>query len=306
MQFREFVTKIPLIPAFAMARMVYPIRFAVLNLLERNGLFLALFRKPVVSAFNRIYYYLRRNTLDNTRFMGKHVLKFPTDLWIYQEIIFERKPDVIVETGVFLGGSTYYFSKLCTLFGKGRVIAVDITLDHADPELASLPNVTLVEGSTSDAATLEKVRALIAPGEKVMVVLDSDHSAEHVSAEMALFSQLVSEGQYLVVEDGIVDRAYPSFLNRGPLSAIKRFLKQTSDFAPDHFRNRFLLTQNPWGFLLRVGAAGRDQLQFRTPDGCLRPTRLWLPGQGTPSDINWLRYLYQNKERDKQDQKVTR
>jgi len=295
MAFAQMVAAILRAPAGVMTRVLSPARFALLNILETIPLFLNLFRKPLIASFNKTYYYLRCNTIDNTRFMGKHVLKFPTDLWAYQEIIFEHRPDVIVETGVFLGGGTYYFSKLCQLFGHGRVIAVDITLDHTDPELASLPNVTLIEGDSTAPATLERVRALISPGEKVMVVLDSDHTAESVQAEMALFSQLVSEGQYLVVEDGIVDRVYPFWVNRGPLTAIKRFLHQNSDFQPDYFHNRFLLTQNPSGFLLRVGGDVARRPQFPTPEGCLRPSRLWLPGQGVPGEIKWLGYLNQNR-----------
>jgi cephalosporin hydroxylase len=250
---------------------------------------------PLVSAFNKLYYYLRKNTFDQAFFMGKHVLKFPTDLWIYQEIIFERKPDVIIETGVFLGGSTYYFAKLCEMFGHGRVIAVDITLAHADPDLVALPNVTLLQGNTSDPHTLERVKSLVRENETVMVILDSDHEPEHVFQEIKLLSTLVTEGQYLVVEDGIIEDAYPVFCNRGPLIAIRRFLKESQDFVPDYFRNRFLLTHTPSGYLLRVSKDRRENLKFRKAEDTLRPFRLWLPDQPFPADMSWLRYLNQNR-----------
>jgi len=213
-------------------------------------------RRPCARAFNILYYRLRCNTFDSTYFMGKHVLKFPTDLWVYQEILFERRPDVIVETGVFLGGSTYYFATLQQLMGHGRVIAVDISLDHADPDLQTMPNVTLLEGNTTVPEVVERIRSLIRPGEKVMVVLDSDHATDHVQKEMELFSQLVSDGQYLVVEDGIIKDVYPLFLRNGPARAIKQFLTNHHEFASEYYWNRFLLTHNPGGYLLKNGCSG--------------------------------------------------
>ncbi len=275
----------------------------IINLLEQNNLYIKLFRYPKVLSFNKLYYYLRKNTFDQTLFMGKHILKFPTELWSYQEIIFEKKPDVIIETGVFLGGSTYYFAKLCQLFGNGRIIAVDAILDHADPDLKNFPNVTLIEGDTSKAETLEKIMSLILPHESVMVILDSDHSPNHVYQEMKLFSSLVTEGQYLIVEDGIIENVYPFLINQGPLQAIRKFLKENSDFIPDYFRNRFLLTHNPLGYLLRVGKNHQPEITFKTQEDIFRPFCLWLPNQNFPENIAWRKYLNQNKANDIRDGK---
>jgi cephalosporin hydroxylase len=267
--------------------------FQALNLLGRSDAYVRMVRVPAALAFNKLYYYLRKNTFDPTFFLGKHVLKFPTDLWAYQELLFERRPDVIVETGVFLGGSTYYFAKLLQMLEHGRVISIDATLDHVDPELSSMPNVTLLEGDTSKAETFERVRKLIRPGEKVMVVLDSDHATNHVLAEMELFSQLVTEGQYLVVEDGLVDEAYPVFCRNGPRKAIKKFLESNSGFVPEFYWNRFLLSHNPSGYLLRT--SGREQVRFRTEEDCYRPLGLWLPGNPPPWTSTWMSKLGQNK-----------
>lgn len=277
------------------AKFYNPAIFYFINLLETSNIYIHLFRMSTVNSFNKIYYYLRKNTFDHTLFMGKHVLKFPTDLWVYQEIIFEKKPDVIIETGIFLGGSTYYFAKLCELFGKGRVIAVDINFDNADPELLKLPNLTLIQGSTNNYETFEKVKSLISSDESVMVILDSDHDAEHVYQEIKFFSTLVTDGQYLVVEDGIIEHVYPLFFNKGPLTAIRRFLQENREFVPDYFRNRFLLTHNPCGYLLKSDR--NSKVTFKSEEDCYRPFCLWLPGQATPEGIPWLKYINQNKHK---------
>jgi cephalosporin hydroxylase len=253
----------------------------------------AWWRRWQVARFNRLYYLLRRSTFDDTRFMGKHLLKFPTDLWSYQEILFEKRPDVIVETGVFLGGSTYYFATLQKLLGAGRVIAVDITLDHADHDLAEMDNVTLIEGDSSAEDTRAKIAALIGPGESVMVILDSNHTEKHVLEEMRQLAPLVTEGQYLVVEDGLIDQVYPLFSRRGPLAAIRHFLRERPDFHADLRRNRFLLSQNPNGYLLR------GELPSESPanaNSLVRPLKMWMPGFPFRNPI-WFQRLNQNRRR---------
>jgi cephalosporin hydroxylase len=282
-----------LLPQMVTARMSAAI-FGARNLLGHSDAYVRRFRSPGARAFNRLFFYLRGNTFDSTFFLGKHVLKFPTDLWCYQELIFERRPDVIVETGVFLGGSTYYFARLLQWMGHGRLIAADITLDHAEPELRSLPNVTLIEGDTSRPEVFERVRKLIRPGERVMVVLDSDHATDHVLKEMELFSQLVSDGQYLIVEDGIIKDVYPAFWRNGPHLAVKRFLKRHPEFAPEFYWNRFLLTLSPGGYLLK-----NEPVRFSKMEDCYRPLGLWLPYNPVPGKPAWMSRLEQNKKRER-------
>ncbi len=275
----------------------YSVYFSLLNYLGKSDLYLRLFRLPKVKSFGKLYYYLRRNTFDRTYFMGKHVLKFPTDLWTYQEIIYEKKPDVIVETGVFLGGSTYYFAKLCQMMGHGRVIAIDSCIDNADPDLDHMSNVTLIEGDTSKPQLFERIKSLIKPGEKVMVILDSDHDENHVYTEMNLFYQLVSDGQYLIVEDGNIRDVYPALFNRGPYNAIKRFLKERKEFVPDWYRNRFLLSHSPSGYLLKVNNENTQLREgYKNELDILRPLFLWLPGQPFSSDAPWCSKINQNKK----------
>ncbi len=261
------------------------------NYLESQDWFVELFRQPLVRGFNRLFYLLRKNTFDCTTFMGKHILKFPTDLWNYQEIIFEKKPDVIIESGVFLGGSTYYFAKLLEIMGHGRLYAIDTTLAHADPELGAMKHVQLIQGDSKDPDVIAYLRSQIGPDETVMVILDSDHETEHVHKEMGLYADLVTDGQYLVVEDGIIEETYPWFHRQGPLKAIRRFIDDNDAFEVDHYRGRFLLSHNPSGYLLKNGKLRDD---FKSEADCYRPTRLWLPDHEFPQDMRWLQKLNQN------------
>jgi cephalosporin hydroxylase len=273
------------------------VRMACLNVLLRSDVLLFRY-KWLVRRFNRLVYLLRLHTFDDTRFLGKHILKFPTDLWVYQELIYELRPDVIVESGVFLGGSTYYFARLCEMVGNGRIIGIDTTLAHVDPDTVALANVTLIEGSSIDEAVFDRVRSQIRDHESVMVILDSDHDADHVLKEMRLYSQLVTAGQYLIVEDGIVDQVYPVLFNRGPGQAISKFLATDRSFAVDHMRNKYLLTVSPGGYLRKLGtppAAAKNDLY--------RPMLLWLPGSSIPAQPSWHRLLGQGQNPPKSAQR---
>lgn len=280
-----------LLPGLVVGRIVSPF-YALANRLGASDIYVKIFRRTLARSFTRMFYLLRKNTFDQTYFMGKHVLKFPTDLWSYQEVIWDKRPDVIIETGVFLGGSTLFYSKLQAMMGNGRVIAMDITLDNMDPDLKDAANVTVLEGSSSDPDMVAQVKALISPNETVMVILDSDHAEEHVLAEMQLFSELVTADQYMIVEDGLIDRVYPLFNRGGPSRAIKRFMKQNQDFKVDHYRTRFLLTQNPGGYLLKTADISAAQ---STEADNYRPLRLWLPFTQSPDDMRWLKLMGQNK-----------
>jgi cephalosporin hydroxylase len=188
-------------------------------------------------------------TWGNTRWLDATVAKNPLDLWVMQEIIAETKPDVIVETGTYRGGSALYFASLCDLLGAGEVISVDI--EPARDDYPTHPRITYLAGrSSTDADVVEEVRRRTRD-RRAMVVLDSDHSAEHVAAELAAYAPVVSVGCYLIVEDTNVDDVRPD-LPTGPLVAIDEFLSGTSDFVVDSEREKWVITFNPGGYLKRV------------------------------------------------------
>lgn len=196
------------------------------------------------------FYYYSKPISKGTTWLGFRIKKYPTDCWIYQEIIFQSKPDVIIECGTKFGGSALYFATILDAVGGGRVLTIDI---QKKPDLPAHPRVTYITGSSIEKSTFEKVKSLIKNIDKVMVVLDSDHHKDHVLKEMELYGSLVKKGFYLIVEDtNQTILAQVKGYGPGPDKAVKEFLKTHKEFIIDKKREKFLITTNPDGYLLRV------------------------------------------------------
>ncbi len=181
--------------------------------------------------------------------MGRPLIQLPEDLVRVQEVLWSVQPDVLIETGVAHGGSLIFYASLFKAIGKGRVVGVDIEIRPANRKaieehpLASA--ISLIEGSSTDSATVEAVRQHVRPGEKVMVILDSNHTKAHVAAELELYSPLVTSGSYIVATDGIMEslsdvpRGSDSWTWDNPSAAAR-------EFAASH--PEFTLAQPPWPF----------------------------------------------------------
>jgi cephalosporin hydroxylase len=181
--------------------------------------------------------------------LGAQALKNPLDLWVYQEIIFETRPDLIVETGTYRGGSALYLATICDLLGAGDVVSIDIEPARAD--YPQHPRITYLAGrSSTDPDVVAEIRAR-AEGRRALVVLDSDHSQGHVEAELAAYAPLVPVGCYIVVEDSNIGQIRKDLMP-GPLQAVEAFLARTDEFEIDQAREKFLITFNPSGYLQRV------------------------------------------------------
>lgn len=203
----------------------------------------------IARQFAELYYARVENTIFGTRFLGVQTLKYPTDLWAYQEIVADTLPDLIVETGTWHGGSALYLATICDAIGHGHVISIDI-----DPQgpLPEHERVTFVTGSSIDPEVVERVRAAAGDG-RVMAILDSDHSRDHVLAELGVYSEIVTPGCYLVVEDTNVN-GNPVLPDHGPGpgEAVAEFLSRDARYAVDAGRERTLITANPGGYLRRL------------------------------------------------------
>jgi len=193
-----------------------------------------------------------RHLWEQETWLGVQVLKYPTDLLVYQEMIYEVKPDVILDIGTYKGGSALYFATLLELIGNpaGRVISVDVT--HIAPP-PKHPRITYLLGSSTSEEILKQIRDSIKQGEKVMVFLDSDHHKQHVLNEIRAYSQIVTKGSYLIVEDSNINGhpVYPGW-GPGPMEAIHEFVGGNSGFQIDKSREKFLLTVAPDGFLRKL------------------------------------------------------
>jgi cephalosporin hydroxylase len=199
-----------------------------------------------------IVYHQDAIVMKRASWMGVRALKNPLDMWIYQEILHEVKPDVLVEIGSFAGGSTLYFAHLFDLMGRGSVLSVDIDRSLFEVEH---PRIRCLTGDSASPEIVEQVHAQCA-GRSALVIHDGDHTREHVTRDLEAYAPLVGVGSYLIVEDSIVDLfdpgQGPGQTWEGPLPAIDDFLRDHPEFVVDAERERYLLTYNPRGFLRRV------------------------------------------------------
>jgi cephalosporin hydroxylase len=208
-------------------------------------------QRDIVEAFRALYFHQRGQTFMGT-WLGVPLIKCPFDLWIYQEILHQVRPDVIVETGTYRGGSALYLAGICDLLDHGRVITIDVTLADALPVH---PRVTFLHGSSVGDAIWRELASRIQPGERVLVILDSDHSRHHVLAELERYHALVSDGSYLIVEDTMInDRATDPGMGPGPLEALEEFLPAHPELRIDRSRERLLLSFNASGYLRKDAA----------------------------------------------------
>lgn len=175
---------------------------------------------------------------------GTPIVKYPSDIMAYQEVIFEKQPDIIIESGTYKGGSALFFAHMFDILGKGRVITLDIK-DHNCPKH---PRITHVINRATDADTLKYIKEQV-KDKTVMVVLDSNHHRGHVKRELLKYQDIVTPGQYIVVED----TNYKNIGKKdGPDEAVEWFMKRTKKFKQESRGDKYLFTLNPNGWLLRL------------------------------------------------------
>lgn len=208
--------------------------------------------KNVVKAFHELYYNsaVWNKAWGSTYYFGIHTMKCPLDCWIYQEIIYKTKPDVIIESGTFNGGSALYLAGLCDLLKKGRVITIDIDSAKGKPLHKRIKY--LVGMSTSDKIVSE-VKRLIKPREKVLVILDSDHGYSNVIKELRIYNKFVTNNSYIIVEDtNINGHPVRPESGPGPMEAVEEFIKENKNFIIDIQQEKFHMTFNPKGYLKKI------------------------------------------------------
>ena len=212
---------------------------------------IGLSEKRIVDEFHKLYYNARKEqrTLGNTYFFGVPTQKCPLDLWVYQELLYELRPDLVIETGTADGGSAYYLASLMDLLDHGRVVTIDI---EDKPGRPAHSRITYVNGSSTDKRVVGSVLQDANQAVTTLVILDSDHRRDHVLDELRLYGDVVTPGSYVIVEDTNVN-GHPVRKDHGPgpMEAVEEFIRSDPRFEVDESREKFYLTFNPRGYLRR-------------------------------------------------------
>lgn len=215
-----------------------------------------LYRPSGDAAEEYLKWYFGNLVWQQTKWLGVNCWKSVTDLWNYQEILFDVKPSLVVEFGTRHGGSAVFYASIMRLIGQPfKVFSADISLSALDPEARRYPEIEFVESSSTEPAIAERIRQLKVeyPG-KIFAILDSDHTKDHVLAEMKILRPLLSAGDYLLVEDSCVNGhpIMPAF-GPGPYEAIEAYEREfPNDYIHDYEREKkFGWTLAPNGYLIR-------------------------------------------------------
>ena len=201
----------------------------------------------------------------NFSWMGRPIIQYPQDMIAMQEIIWDVKPDLIIETGIAHGGSLIYYASLLELIGNGEVLGIDIDIrKHNRKEIEShsmFKRIKMIEGSSIDNATVEDVKKYVSGKQRVIVSLDSNHTHDHVLQELELYAPFVTIDSYIVVFDTIVEnlpegyfsQKRPWGISNNPMTAVEAFLKENDHFKiNESIDNKLLISVAPKGYLRRV------------------------------------------------------
>jgi len=192
---------------------------------------------------------LQDRIMTVSTYFGIRTLKSPVDFWIYQEILFETRPDYIIEIGNYCGGSTLALAHICDHLGTGHVIGVDITHEYVSEEARQHPRITFIEGDGCES--FDHVSGLVGDA-RALVIEDSIHTYENTLDVLRLYSNLIHPGDYFIVEDSNCHHGLEVGPDPGPYEAIEDFLLENPCFEADRDRESFLVTWNPKGYLRRL------------------------------------------------------
>ncbi|MDX9964142.1 CmcI family methyltransferase [Desulfobacter postgatei] len=217
-------------------------------------------KQEIINAFHCIFYANESNHSGPPNlYNGVPIHKNPLDLFNYQQILFEQRPDYIIECGAYQGGSTLYFADILNTIGHGKIISIDICERQESwyPKVHEHERTILIEGSSVDKNIVDKVKEIVTGSKSVFVILDSLHTRDHVLSEMNSYADLLSSGNYMIVEDSNLN-GHPlppqwhsgTMTEGGPFEAIEKYLSQNDTLIVDReLENRFLFSYAPFGYL---------------------------------------------------------
>lgn len=200
----------------------------------------------------------------NFKWMGRPIIQYPQDIVIMQELIWDIKPDLIIETGIAHGGSLILYASILELIGEGEIVGIDIDIrEHNKKDIVNHPmskRISMIQGSSIDPIVVNQVKEIAKDKKTIMVLFDSNHGHEHVLEELKAYANLTTVGSYCVVFDTVVEDLPKDIYNdrpwgvgSNPKTAVFEFLKTNSDFEIDKsIDNKILISVAPDGYLKRV------------------------------------------------------
>lgn len=216
-------------------------------------------------AAKKFLHTLLKNKYDyNWSWLGRPIIQIPSDVQALQEIIWETKPDLIIETGIAHGGSLIFSASMLELLGNGEVVGIDVDIrKHNRKEIENhsmMKRITMIEGSSTDPGVLAVVAKIVKKHKRVMVCLDSLHSHDHVLKELELYSPFVTKGNYIVAMDTEIElwpkgfyKNRPWDKGNNPATAARSFLKNHKNFTVDKdIDAKLLISSSPGGYIKRV------------------------------------------------------
>ena len=244
-----------------MKKIITKKKFLELNLRSANQM--SKDKKLFKNKINVLSHADKYRWIHQSSWLGEPILNLPQDMFAIQEIIWRSKPEYILEIGVAWGGSLLFQAMLMDYIGGKKIIGVDIYIPndlrrriYSHKKLKN--KIELIEGSSIENKTVEKVKKIIKGSKKTMVILDSHHTEDHVLKELDIYSKFVMKSNYLICGDTIIDfipeqkhRPRPWGPKNNPRTALKKFLKKEKRFKPDkNIENKLLFTCNPDGYLV--------------------------------------------------------
>ncbi|HCK81555.1 MAG TPA: CmcI family methyltransferase [Candidatus Competibacter sp.] len=195
---------------------------------------------------------IQERIMNQTTYFGIKALKNPFDHWVYQELIYQNQPDVIIEIGNASGGAALSLAHLCDLLGRGKVIGIDVSHRAIPERVKNHERITFIEGDACQR--FADVKKLIAEDDRVLVIEDSSHTYQNTLEVLRSYSALLKPGDYFIVEDGICHHGLAVGPAPGPYEAIEAFARENGGFEIDRSKESFLITWNPKGYLRRINA----------------------------------------------------
>lgn len=200
-----------------------------------------------------LHYQIQHRLPTGPMWLEYMLQQWPQDLISYQRILWQIRPELIMEMGTGGGGCTLFFASILDLMKveNCKIVTVDLPSNQPNQDILNHPHIVYIQGNNESVEVIEKIKSYWSPSKTTILFLDSAHDSEHVSKEMEAYGPLVSVGSYMVVEDTYL--GYSTYCgDHGPMASVDKWIREHDNWVVDHFFDEWMITQNPCGYLRRM------------------------------------------------------